>query len=243
MTAREGFELERRRELGAILTDTFNLYFRHFPAFIAIGLAVVVPVEVVVLGLGLGELSGHYNSTPTAAHEVIVVLTRLLVVGPLVGLMVLYALLELRGEQRPRVRGAIVSGLETFRPAFLPVLIAAAIEVVTTPILIGIVFFFRWYFVPQLVALERGRGTEPLRASWELTRGNALRTVAVLLATTIVFSLAGGIVASPILSAAKSANTELLTLAAQVVTDVLTAAPVGIVATLLLFDLRARAKP
>ena len=64
-------ELERPRETGALLRDTFSVYRRHFWTFLAIGAIVVVPAELIVGGVGLEQLSSGYNATPNFAEAAI----------------------------------------------------------------------------------------------------------------------------------------------------------------------------
>jgi hypothetical protein len=73
-------ELNRPRDLNALLTDSFSLYRRHFWTLLAVAFVVVVPVHAVVLGVGLGQFSGGFDSTPAPASTLVPGLTRLLVV-------------------------------------------------------------------------------------------------------------------------------------------------------------------
>ena len=54
-------ELLRPRDIGGLFRDSFNTYSAHFATFLALGAAVVIPVELVVSGIGLGQLSGGYR--------------------------------------------------------------------------------------------------------------------------------------------------------------------------------------
>ena len=64
-------ELERPRDAGALLRDAFSVYRRHFWTFLAIGAIVVVPSELIVSGVGLDQLSGRYDATPSFAEAAI----------------------------------------------------------------------------------------------------------------------------------------------------------------------------
>src|SRR3712207_7278715 len=50
-------------------TTLFRSYFREFGTFLLIALAVVVPVQLIVTGIGLGELGGEYDATPGRSEE------------------------------------------------------------------------------------------------------------------------------------------------------------------------------
>ena len=241
MTAPDSADLKRPRDLNALLVDSFTLYRRHFWTFLAIGFAVVVPVYALVVGVGLGEFTGGYDSTPKPASSIVPGLANVLVVNPLVAVMAFYAVLEIAEGRKPHAGRAIQAGLDAFAVVFWPVLIAVLCEVATAITIIGpIVLFVRWYFVPQIVVHEGKRGTDALRASWELTRGFAWRSAGLILVVYILFQLAAALIATPIAAVARSADSEAVGLAATTVGEALAAAPLGIFAALLYFDLRSR---
>ncbi|MEA2469387.1 MAG: hypothetical protein QOE38_385, partial [Thermoleophilaceae bacterium] len=96
------------------------------------------------------------------------------------------------------------------------------------------------YFVPQVVVMEDRRGTEALRASWELTRGFAWRVAGIVLVVQLLFYLAAALVATPLAALGRSLDSDAVSLAATTLAEVLVAPPVGIFAALLYFDLRSR---
>jgi hypothetical protein len=241
LTAPDRADLNRPRDLSALVSDSFALYRRHFWTFLTIGVAVVVPVHAVVLGVGLGEFTGGYDSTPKPASSIVPAVVQVLVVGPLVAVMALNALMEIAEGRKPRAAQSIQAGLDAFALVFWPVLIAVLCEVGTAITVIGpFVLLVRWYFVPQLVVLEGKRGTDALRASWELTRGFAWRTAGLILAVRLLFELGGALVVTPIAAVAKSVDSEAVSLAATTLAETLVAAPLGIFAALLYFDLKSR---
>ena len=233
--------LDRPRDLGALLTESFALYRRHFWTFLAISVVVVVPVDSIVLGVGLGQFTGGYGSTPEPASTLVPALVRLLVVSPLVSVMVLKALLEMSAGREPRAAKAIQDGLDAFAAVFWPVLLAVLCEIGTVfTIIVPLVLLVRWFFVPQIVVIEDRRGPEALRASWELTRGFAWRVAGLVLVVQLLFVLAGALVATPLAALARSLDSEAVNLAATVLAETVVAAPLAIFAALLYFDLRAR---
>jgi hypothetical protein len=234
-------DLNRPRDLNALITDSFALYRRHFWTFLAIAVAVEIPVDSLVLGVGLGQFTGGYNSTPVPAGSLVPVLVRLLVVTPLIAVMVLDALVDISAGRKPHAGKAIQAGLDAFARVFWPVLIAVALEAVgLVTIVLLFVFIVRFFFVPQVVVMEDKRGTEALRASWELTRGFSWRVAGLVLVVQLLFVLAGGLVATPVAALAKSLDSEAVQLAANTLAETVVAAPLGIFAALLYFDLRSR---
>jgi hypothetical protein len=234
-------ELDRPRDLSALLTDSFSLYRRHFWTLVAVAFVVVVPVHAIVLGVGLGQFSGGFDSTPAPASTLVPGLTRLLVVSPLVSVMMLDALIAISSGRRPAVGSTIQAGLDAFGRVFWPVLIAVACMAGTLfTIVLPLLFLVRWFFVPQIVVLEDKRGADALRASWELTRGFAWRVAGLVLIVHLLFELGGALIATPVAAIARSADSEALSLAATTLAETLVAAPLGIFAALLYFDLRSR---
>jgi hypothetical protein len=233
--------LERPRGLSALLSDSFTIYRRHFWRFLAMAFVVVVPVEAIVLGVGLNQFSGGFDKTLPSGAAFVPVLVQLLVVGPLVAVMALHAVREIGASRKPRAGESIMAGLDAFAVVFWPVLIAVLAEAATIITVIGpLILVVRLYFVPQVVVLEGKRGVDALRASWELTRGFGLRTAGLLLVGLLLYQLAGGLIATPIGAAARAADSAALALAATAVGETLAFAPIGIFAALLYFDLRSR---
>jgi hypothetical protein len=237
----QALELDRPRDLSALVTDSFSLYRRHFWTLLAVALVVVVPVHAIVLGVGLGQFSGGFDSTPAPASTLVPGLTRLLVVTPLISVMMLDALLAVAGGRRPGLASTIQAGLDAFGRVFWPVLIAVlCIAATLFTVVLPFVLLVRWFFVPQVVVLEGKRSTEALRASWELTRGFAWRVAGLVFVVQLLFYLAGALVAQPLAALGRSLDSEAVALAATTLTEVLVAPPVGIFASLLYFDVRSR---
>jgi len=234
-------DLNRPRDLSALLSDSFTLYRRHFWTFLAISVVVVVPVDAIVLGVGLGQFTGGYGSTSAPASTAVPALVEFLVVSPLVAVMVLHALEDIAAGRKPRPGNSIQAGLDAFRPVFLAVLIATACEAATLfTLIVPLILLVRWYVVPQVVVLERKRGVDALRASWELTRGFAWRVAVLVFVARVLFQLAGALLATPLVAVARSIDSEAMSLAGAALGETLVAAPLGIFAALLYFDLRSR---
>jgi hypothetical protein len=234
-------ELNRPRDLNALLTDSFSLYRHHFWTFLAVAFVVVVPVHAVVLGVGLGQFSGGFDSTPAPASTLVPALTRLLVVSPLISVMMLDALLAIAAGRKPGFAGTLQAGFDAFGRVFWPVLVAVLCMAGTLiTVVIPLVLLVRWFFVPQIVVLDGKRGVDALRASWEHTRGFAWRVAGTVLVVQLLFYLAGALAATPLAALGRSLDSEAVALAATTLTEVLVVPAVGIFAALLYYDLRAR---
>lgn len=242
MTDGPRLDLLRPRDIGGLFRDAFNAYARHFVSFIAIGAAVVVPVELVVSGLGLGELSGSYSSTGTGPQVGVSLAEGYLLVNPLITAMVIHALLAVADGRRPKPGAAIVSGLEAFRPIFVAVLIGAAGVFLGFIALIipGIWLLVRWYFAPQAVVVDGRRGIHALERSAELVSGSWWRVLGVVVFTAIAVLIVGSVVTIPLNAWARSADSSAIWLVGQIVASTLTAPFEALMITLLYFDLLAR---
>jgi hypothetical protein len=241
LTEPERAVLDRPRDLSALLSDSFTIYRRHFWTFLAMAFVVVVPVHAVVLGIGLNQFSGGFDKNPPSQSAFVPILVQLLVVGPLVAVMALHAVQELGAGRKPRAGESIMAGLDAFAVVFWPVLITVLSMAATAITVVGpLILLVRLYFVPQLVLLERKRGVDALRASWDLTRGFSLRVAGTLLVGQVLYTLAGGLIATPVAAVARSVDSSALSLAATAIGETFAVAPIAIFAALLYFDLRSR---
>jgi hypothetical protein len=235
-------ELLRTRDLGGLFGTSFTAYLRHFTAFLAIGAAVVIPVQLIVSGIGLGQLTKGYDSTVTAREQIIFAAELYLLISPLVTAMVVHALLAMADGERPRPGAAIMSGLEAFRPVFGAVLLAAAGVVLGLFVFIlpGIWLFVRWAFVPQAVVLDGRRGVAALQRSAELVTGSWWRVFGIALFTGIAVAVPAALISFPVDAWAKSADSQAISLVGQMAASVLVTPFQVLMLTLLYFDLLAR---
>lgn len=234
-------ELERPRDTGALLRDTFSVYRRHFWTFLAIGAIVVVPAELIVSGVGLEQLSSGYNATPNFAEAAIPGAVSFLVVAPLITAICVFALRSVAAGNSPRARESLVKGFELFTPLFFAVVLAAlGIALGLILIVPGIYLFVRWYFVPQVVVLEGARGTEALRASGRLIQGAWWRSFALILLVNVVALLAALVLAAPFSAAAESSDRAVWSMIGQMLAGAITQPFGALYSTLLYFDLLAR---
>jgi hypothetical protein len=232
---------ERPRDLGALLRDSFTVYIRHFPTFLALSAIVVVPADLIVRGVGLEQLSADFDATPAAAEVAIPAAVAYLVVVPLVTAICVHALLSVAGGGSPGAREAIVKGFEAFTPIFFAVLLAAlGIALGLILIVPGIYLFVRWYFVPQAVVLEAARDAGALRASGRLVEGAWWRTFGMVLLVNLLVVMAATLLAAPFTQIADATDRAIWALAGQIVGAVVTTPFAALFATLLYFDLRER---
>jgi len=238
----ERLDLAKSRGVGELLGDAFNLYLRNFLTVFAIGFAVVLPVQLIVSGIGLEELASGYRESDNEAELLIPMIVSYLVVAPLIAAATIHVLQRLAEGERPHAGPSIQAGLDVFAPVFIAVLLSGAGIALGLVLLIvpGIYVAVRWYFVAQSVVIDGGRSTEALRGSWRLTDGFWFRTFGVIVLANIAAFLPASIIVIPLQALAESADRQVIALAGMVLTEALTAPFVALVSTLLFFDIRAR---
>lgn len=242
MSEPERLDLTRSREIGDLLGDAINVYARHFPTVFAIAAAIVVPVQLIVSGIGLEELTAAYRDSPNTTEQLIPTAVSFLVVAPLIAAATIHVLQQLAAGERPHAGRSIQVGLDVFAPVFLAVVLAGAGIALGLIALVlpGIFIAVRWLFVPQAVVIGGARGADALRQSWDLTQGFWWRTFFVILLANVIAFVPSLLVIAPLDSLAKSADHQWISLAGMILTETLTAPFVALVSTLLFFDLRAR---
>jgi hypothetical protein len=234
--------LARPRDVGDLFRDSIGVYLRHFWTFLALSAVVVVPASLVVSGIGLEELTGSYDSSPSLADATVPTLVSFLVVAPLVTAICIYALRHVAEGRAPRAGESIVAGFEAFAPIFLAVLLMAAGIALGLLLFVipGVYVAVRWFFVPQAVVLEGARGAEALAASYRTVEGSWWRTFALVILAQIAIAIPAVVLAAPFMAIAESTDRAVWALSGSIVAETVTTPFQAIFSTLLWFDLRAR---
>jgi hypothetical protein len=235
-------ELARPRDITGLFGDSLRVFGRNAPTFLGVAAAIVVPVELIVSGIGLEQLTAAYDRSPPVEEQVIRTAVSFLVTAPLITATCIYALRDLAAGERPRAGRAITSGLEAFTPLFLAIVLAGLGIALGLLLLIvpGVYVAVRWYFVPQAVVLENARAAGALTASGEAVQGFWWRTLGIAVLANLAAALPGLILVGPFAAIADSTDRAVWSLVGQMAAEMVTAPFVAIVSTLLYFDLRAR---
>jgi len=238
----ERLDLARQRGIGNLLGDALGVYLRNFPTVFAIGFAIVLPVQLIVSGIGLEELTSGYGENDSTAELLIPTIVSYLVVAPLIAAATIHLLRRLAEGERPHAGPSIQAGLDVFAPVFLAVLLAGLGTALGLVVLIvpGIYVAVRWFFVPQSIVIDNTRSTDALRGSWRLTNGFWFRTFGVIILANLVAFVPASLLILPLQALAESADRQAVALAGTILTESLTAPFVALVSTLLFFDIRAR---
>ena len=240
--SRAPLDLRRPRELAALFNDGFGLYFREFRTFLLIALAVVVPVELIVSGVGLGQFTAAYDRSPAPEVTIVPLVARTFVIGPLLTAMCIYVLLDTADGRKPSARAVIQRGLDVFRDLLVVMLLVALAFICGLVVFIvgAIVVAVFLAFSMQAAVVEKSRGADALRRSFELVRGSWLRVFAFALVAYLVTNGAAALVALPFASAAESTGDAVYQLGGTILGTVLFAPPLALIMSLLYFDRRYR---
>jgi hypothetical protein len=235
-------DLGRSRELGEIVRDALHVYRRFFGVFAVLALAVVAPVELIVEGIGLGQLTSGYDATPSTEENAISAAVLFFVITPLLTAMTATAVVEIGEGRKPDARSAIQAGLDVFTP-LLGVLVLVFLGVLFGILLLvlpGIYLAVRWFVAPQTVIIEGRHGPEALQRSAELVRGSWWRVLGVVIVLNVVAGLFGLLIQSPFAAIADSVDSGAIALVGTILGNAVTLSFVALAGTLLYFDLRAR---
>lgn len=242
MTQGPGLDLGRPLDVGELFRDSARLYAGHFGLLLLIALAVVAPVQLVVSGVGLEELTSAYREDSSAARTAIPTAVSFFVSTPLVTAAIIAVLGSLAAGERPHAGSSLQAALDAFAPLFTAVVIAAAGIALGLLALIlpGVYLAVRWYFVTQVVVIDGARGTDALSRSAAVVQDAFWRTFAILLLANVATAIPGILILTPLTAAAEAADREAVLLVGKIATESLTVPFVALIATLLFHDLRAR---
>jgi hypothetical protein len=176
-----GVDLTRRRELGELVEDAWGLFTSNLGLFLPIAIVIIVPVDLLVLGVGYGELWERYDKSPPADEQVTALVLRFLVFQPLVTAAHVAAVMALGRGERPTPWWSIARGIERWAAVLAVVLLSAVIILGGFICLLvpGIYLVVALYFSAQAVVAEVRSPVEALRRSRELVRDQWWRVFAI----------------------------------------------------------------
>jgi hypothetical protein len=234
--------LDQPRDVGDLFRDAVSVYGSHLLAYLAIGAVVVVPVQLIVSGFGLEQLTSGYDKSPSTGELGVSTAVSFLVIGPLITAMCIHSLRSVAAGEGAATGHSIRHGFEAFTPLFLSMVLAAlgvAVGLVAL-VLPGIYLAIRWFFVPQAVVVEDQRGMEPLVRSAQLIQGRWWRTFGIVVLAWVAAQIPSVVLGLPLASLGSHADRQLYALIGESLTQIVASPFVALVSTLLYYDLRAR---
>ena len=228
--------------MGALFRESLRVFLSHAWLFILLSAAVVLPVELVVEGIGLEMLTSSYDESPPLAESVVPAVVGFLVMTPIITAICIYALHSIAAGAHPSPGQVFVAGFEAFTPLFGAVVLAAlgiAIGFLAL-ILPGVYLAIRWYFVPQTVVIEGARGPAALTRSGRIVEGFWWRTLALVLLANLAIAIPALVLLAPFTAIAASTDEAVWALVGTILATSLTTPFVSLFSTLLYYDLLAR---
>ena len=233
-------DLDRPRDLGAIVSTAFTTWWEHLGIFIALAALPVFPAVVLLDGVWGGTLDDP--DTARVAPQIVSFAVQTLVVAPLVTAMHVLVVLGLARGEHPAIGDALRSGLRVLPAVVVAVLLytlAVALGFVAL-IVPGIFLAVRLYFTAQAAVVDGARGTAALRRSWSLVEDLWWRTFGIL----IVLALLAGLLALPLgfvtQMVGQSADNGPLFVLGTAIAQTVTLSFTALAGTILFFDLRTR---
>lgn len=244
MTDHERLDLAKQRGVSELLGDAFRIYRANFWKLFAIALAIVLPVELIVSGIGMEQLTAGYLEERSRSELAIPAVVGLLITAPLITAATIGVLQALSNGAKPRFRQSIQLALDAFPHLFLAsVLAALAIgSGLLLLILPGLYLAIRLFFIVQSVVVDHKHGPDALRASWALTAGRWWQVAlvgGVAYLSVLIPSLLIGLLFEVL---AKSTDQQAYALAGTIIAEAVVVPFVALVSTLLFYGLR-KARP
>lgn len=228
-------DLGRPKSVGQVLGDALRCYGRHPGLFAALTLAVVVPYTLIVLLVAGSAPLGQQHLSPSAGA--IVVLLGVLLVTPLISALHIHALVVIGEGRQPKLAEVAARGVRVL-PVVAAAEVVAGIGIVVGFLLLivpGVLLLIRWAVVAQTAALERVDWLGALRRSAELTAGDYLHVLAVILIVGLGEQLIKGIGGAIVGSGAG-----VLSVLVGIAVDTITLSFAALTTAMLYFDLLAR---
>lgn len=178
-------ELERKRSAGDVLRLALRLYARYPILFASITVCVIAPYDLARLAVvGIGPLGSGKQATGEAYLFELMYFS---LASPLISALHMRAVLDIGSGGRPRIGSVAARGLRV-----LPVVAAAEIVAGLTIavgylmlIVPGVLFTLWWAVAAQTAAVEHEGWIPALRRSRQLTAGNYMHLIGVLLTAAI----------------------------------------------------------
>ena len=235
-------QLRQQRDVGALFRDSLGVFVRHAWLFVLLSAAVVIPVEVVVEGIGLEMLTSSYDESPSLAESAVPTVVGFLVMTPIITAICIYALHSIAEGERPSPSQVFVAGFEAFTPLFGAVVLAAiGIALGFLALIIpGVYLAVRWYFVPQAVVIEGARGPAALTRSSQIVQGFWWRTFGLVVLANLAIAIPSLVLLAPFTAIAASTDESVWALVGTILTTAVTTPFVALYSTLLYYDLLTR---
>jgi hypothetical protein len=199
-----------------------------------LALGVVAPYELIVLAVtGRSPFAVQHN----VSVMIVLSLIELVVVGPLISALYMSAVQNIGHNHRPRFGQVALRGL-TVLPTVAAAQIIATLGIAAgllAFIIPGVFLLIRWAVVAQVAAVDNDNWISALKRSGELTAGNYLHVLGVILVAAAIAAL----IANLGLAAAGN-RTTAAAIALGIAVETIARSFLALTLSVLFFDLLAR---
>ncbi|HEX2102118.1 MAG TPA: hypothetical protein VHF51_00565 [Solirubrobacteraceae bacterium] len=231
-------DLSRPRAFGELMSTTFQVFGRSSAVVLTAALLLITPVAIGVDGIWGRALAEGVDARPSSGAQAASLGLRVLLVVPLMTALSAVVVQELGRGAEPTLRDALGAAARRL-PAVIGAIGLYVIGVSGGLVLLivpGVWLLVLWYFAAQAAVVESASPVQAVRRSTELVKGSWWRVFGLILATGLLFGLAGAIATAIIGSIGSTA----LYVSGLIVVEAVAVSLTGIFAALLFFDLRVR---
>lgn len=237
-------DLTRPRELGQLVEDSWRLFKGNLGLFVTIALVVVIPADLLVLGVGLGELWSDHRDSSDIGPSAFGAVLHLLVVQPLVTAACIAAVMALGSGEQPTAGWSVARGFDRWGPVLAAVILGglATVAGLIAFVIPGIWLAVALYFASQAVVAEGHSPIEALRRSRELVRGQWWRVFGIGVFFSVLIGVLSSLVGAGADAIAQSTDRQVFSLLGTMFADVFAVGFTAVASTLVFFDLRVRSE-
>lgn len=238
-------DLTQPRDLGDVLSACFELYRRYFIVFATIAFAVVVPLDVLTMGVIDGQLTGYDGEFSFGEGGPAYPIVYYLIATPLITAGHVHAVMEIGAGRRPNAGASLVKASTALAALMLAIALTTLGTLLGTIALVvpGIYLYVRWYVTTQSIVAEGLGPIEGIRRSGELVRDNWWRVFGISLVIGLIGGLFSALLGVPLQALAVVFESGPLLVLGTIVSDAIVLSFVALGATMVFFDLRARREP
>jgi hypothetical protein len=235
-------DLTRPRDVGDIIGTSFSLYRHHFLLFATIAFTVVVPLDLLTVGVIDGQLTSYDDETLLGGGDIAYWIVYYLLLVPLITAGHVSAVVDIGEGRTPAVGRSLQRAGAVLLPVMGAVVLSGLGVLIGFLALVvpGIYLAMRWYLASQTVVVEDRSPVGALRRSGELVTDYWWSTFGRVLLIGLIGGLLAGVLGLPIGLVAALAESGPLSLLGTILTDAIALSFVALASTLLYFDLRAR---
>jgi hypothetical protein len=238
-------DLRQARDLGNILNTAYLLYRAHFAVFATIAVVVVVPLDLISLGVIDSYLWSGFDSDSSSVFggvDIGYTIVTALITTPLVTAGLVLAVMDIGTGREPSARRSLEAAGPLLWTLLATLLLVAGgvILGIIALIIPGVYLAIRWIMAPQAVVAEKLSPTAAMRRSGDLVAGSWWRVLGIAIVITMIGSGLATLLSLPFVIGAAVSDVGALYVVGRALTDTVALSISALGMTILYFDLWAR---